>query len=291
MLSWNQSQEYTPMRRSRTPTLVSARTPAPTGARGGLLSARDLAASWLLLALIALIAVPAWVLTVGQARDMGVEPGTMGLALPLFLLLWVTMMAAMMLPSMAPVAVTWVRGIGRQSSGPRRAVRTVAFVCGYLLVWTAFGLLAYGALALTGGLVDGRATAGRWIGAVAFLLAGLYQLGPLKNVCLRHCRDPMSQLVRYAGFRRPARDLRVGLHHGAYCVGCCAGLMVVLIPLGVMNVAAMAGLALVVFLEKLWSRGPLLSRAVGIAFLVLAVLAPFQDWLLPGLRPSMPMMS
>ncbi|NUP23883.1 MAG: DUF2182 domain-containing protein [Streptomyces sp.] len=276
------------MRQSRISAVVSAaRSPAPIGAGGGLLPARDLAAAWFL---VVLIAVPAWALTIGQARDMGVEPGTMGLALPLFLLLWVTMMAAMMLPSMAPVAITWVRGIGRQSSGWTRTVRTIEFVGGYLLVWTVFGLLVYAALALTGGLLDDHSTAGRWIGAVAYLLAGLYQLGPLKYVCLRHCRDPMSHLVRYAGFRQPARDLRVGVHHGAYCVGCCAGLMVVLIPLGVMNVAAMAALAVVIFVEKLWSRGPVLGRVMGIAFLVLAVLAPFQDWLLPGLQGSMPTM-
>jgi predicted metal-binding membrane protein len=248
-----------------------------------LLRARELALAW---SLVVLIAVPAWVLTVAQARDMGVEPGTMGLALPLFLLLWVTMMAAMMLPSMAPVALTWVRGIGRRSSGWSRAGRTVEFLGGYLLVWTAFGLLAYAALNLTGDLVSDHPAVGRWIGSIAFLVAGLYQLGPLKNVCLRHCRDPMGQLVRYSGFRQPVRDLRVGLHHGAYCVGCCAGLMVVLIPLGVMNVAAMAGLAIVIFVEKLWSRGPLLAGVVGVVFLVLAVLAPFQDWLLPGLQES-----
>ncbi|MFG3717051.1 DUF2182 domain-containing protein [Streptomyces massasporeus] len=275
------------MHRSWGSALVPSRSPAPTGAGGRLLPTRDIAAGWML---VVLIAVPAWALTIGQARDMGVEPGTMGMALPLFLLLWVTMMAAMMLPSMAPVAITWVRGIGRQSSGWARAMRTIGFVGGYLLVWTAFGLLAYGALALTGDLVDDRPTAGRWIGSIAFLLAGLYQLGPLKNVCLRHCRDPLGHLVRYSGFRRPARDLRVGVHHGAYCVGCCAGLMVVLVPLGVMNVAAMAGLALVIFAEKLWSRGWLLSSVVGVAFLVLAVLAPFQDWLLPGLQGSMPSM-
>ncbi|MFE7897369.1 DUF2182 domain-containing protein [Streptomyces sp. NPDC057424] len=275
------------MRRSRTSAFVPTRSPAPTGAGGGLLPTRDLAAAWIL---VVLIAVPAWVLTIGQARDMGVEPGTMGMALPLFLLLWVTMMAAMMLPSMAPVALTWVRGIGRQSSGWTRAARSIEFVGGYLLVWTAFGLLAYAALAFTGDLVDDHPAAGRWIGSITFLLAGLYQLGPLKHVCLRHCRDPLSHLVRYAGFRRPARDLRVGVHHGAYCVGCCAGLMVVLIPLGVMNVAAMAGLALVIFMEKLWSRGLLLTRVVGVAFLVLALLAPFQDWLLPGLQGSMPSM-
>lgn len=275
------------MRHLRTSVLASARSPAPTGAGGGLLPARELAVAW---SLVVLIAVPAWVLTVAQARDMGVEPGTMGMALPLFLLLWVTMMAAMMLPSMAPVALTWVRGIGRRTSGWSRAGRTVEFLGGYLLVWTAFGLLAYAALHLTGDLVGDHPAAGHWIGSVAFLVAGLYQLGPLKNVCLRHCRDPMSQLVRYSGFRQPARDLRVGLHHGAYCVGCCAGLMVILIPLGVMNVAAMAGLAVVIFVEKLWSRGPLLAGVVGVVFLVLAVLAPFQDWLLPGLQESAPSM-
>jgi predicted metal-binding membrane protein len=214
----------------------------------------------------------------------------MGMALPLFLALWVTMMAAMMLPSMAPVAITWARAIGRGSSGLARAVRTGEFVGGYLVVWTAFGLLAYGALSLTENLADDHPDTGRWIGAAAFLLAGLYQLGPLKHVCLRHCRDPMGHLMRYAGFRPPARDLRVGVHHGAYCVGCCAGLMVVLVPLGVMNVAAMAGLAVVIFAEKLWPWGPLLGRAVGVAFLVLAVLAPFQPGLLPGLEEPMPSM-
>ncbi|MFC8364704.1 DUF2182 domain-containing protein [Streptomyces griseorubiginosus] len=287
MLSWKEPQENTPMRPSRSSAPFAGRSVAPTGTGGGLLPTKNLAAAW---SLVVLIAVPAWVLTIGQARDMGVEPGTMGMALPLFLLLWATMMAAMMLPSMAPVAITWVRGIGRQSSGWARTARTAEFVAGYLLVWTASGLLAYAALALTDRLLTDHPTVGRWIGSAAFLLAGLYQLGPLKSVCLRHCRDPLGHLVHYSGFRGPARDLWVGLRHGAYCVGCCAGLMVVLVPLGVMNVAAMAGLAVVVFLEKLWSRGPLLARAMGVVFLVLAVLAPFQDWLLPGLRDSMPPM-
>ncbi|MEV0170526.1 DUF2182 domain-containing protein [Streptomyces sp. NPDC050803] len=252
--------------------------------KGVLLPARDLAVAW---ALIVLIAALAWVLTVGQAQDMGIEPGTMGMALPLFLLLWLAMMAAMMLPSVAPVAVTWAKGIARQSGGATRALRTTEFLSGYLIVWTAFGLLAYGALALTGDLVDRDPDAAKWIGAAAFALAGLYQLGPLKNICLRHCRSPMAQLMRYASYRPRLRDLRVGLHHGAYCLGCCWALMVVLIPLGVMNIAAIAGLATLIFLEKLWYRGPQLARVAGVAFLVLAVLAPSQDWLLPGLQSSM----
>ncbi|GAA0266646.1 hypothetical protein GCM10010302_00510 [Streptomyces polychromogenes] len=251
---------------------------------GALLPVRDLAVAW---SLIVLIAALAWALTVGQAEGTGVGPGTMGMALPLFLPLWLAMMAAMMLPSVAPVAVTWARGIARQSGGAVRALRTTAFLCGYLIAWTAFGLLAYGGLALTGALVDRDPGTGKWIGAAAFALAGLYQWGPLKDVCLRHCRSPMAQLMRYAAYRPRLRDLRVGLHHGAYCVGCCWALMVVLIPLGVMNVAAMAAVAVLIFLEKLWSRGPRLARLAGLAFLALAVLALFQDWPLPGLRSPM----
>lgn len=254
---------------------------------GVLLPRRDLALGW---ALLLLIAALAWVLTVAQSRDMGMEPGTMGLALPLFLLLWVVMMAAMMLPSLAPVALTWIQAIHRSTSGRVRVLRIAEFVGGYLLAWAGFGVLVYAALAATGHLVDSHPDAGRWIGAAAFLLAGVQQFGPLKRVCLRHCRSPMFQLLRYARFRPWAKDLRVGVHHGLYCVGCCWGLMIVLIPLGVMNVAAMAGLAVVIFVEKLWPRGPLLSQVVGVAFLVLAVLAPFQDWLLPGLSGSMPSM-
>lgn len=263
--------------------------PLPTRP-GVLLPRRDLTLAWVLLVLIAALA---WLLTAAQSRDMGMEPGTMGLALPLFLLLWVVMMAAMMLPSLAPVAITWVQAIRRTTAGRVRALRTAEFVGGYLLTWTGFGLLAYGALAATGRLLDNDPDAGRWIGAGAFLLAGVLQFGPLKRVCLRHCRNPMFQLLRYARFRPWAKDLRVGAHHGLYCVGCCWGLMIVLIPLGFMNVAAMAGLATVIFLEKLWRGGPWVSWAVGLAFLVLAVLAPFQDWLLPGLEmpdPSMDQM-
>ncbi|MFE2152802.1 DUF2182 domain-containing protein [Streptomyces lavendulae] len=248
-----------------------------------LQSARQLAFAWSVMAAIALLA---WVLVVDQARGMGVEPGTMGMGVPLFLLLWLVMMIAMMFPSVAPVALTWARAIGRQApTGAVRAARTVQFVGGYLLAWTAFGLIAYGLLAATGALVDGHPGAGRWIGAGAFLVAGLYQFGRWKDLCLRHCRSPMGQLVRYAGFRPRARDLRVGVHHGAYCVGCCWGLMVVLVPLGVMNVLAMAAVAVVIFVEKLWRLGPVFSRAVGAAFLVLAVLSLFQPWLLPGLLP------
>ncbi len=228
----------------------------------------------------------AWLLTVRWSRGMDMGLGTMGLDLLFFLALWVTMMAAMMFPSVAPVAITWARAIGRQSSGWRRTVRTTQFVSGYLVIWTSFGLLFFAALAAVERLLGASMGVGRWIGAGAFVLAGLQQLGPLKNVCLRHCRDPMMQLMDYARYTGRARDLKVGAHHAFYCVGCCWGLMILLVPLGMMNIAAMAGLAAIIFLEKLWRNGPMLARITGVAFIVLGLLAPFQPWLLPGLATT-----
>ena len=113
------------------------------------------------------------------------------------------------------------------------------------------------------------------------------EMTPLKTACLKHCRSPMMQLLHYANFRGAARDLRVGMHHGAYCVGCCWGLMVTLVAVGVMNVAAMVGLAAVIFVEKLWQRGEGFSRVVGVGFLVVAALAAFYPHaLLPALHGS-----
>jgi predicted metal-binding membrane protein len=93
-------------------------------------------------------------------------------------------------------------------------------------------------------------------------------------------------LLHYANYKGAMRDLRVGAHHGIYCVGCCWGLMLVLVAVGVMNIPAMIALATVIFLEKLWKRGWLLTRVVGVAFLLIAVAAAFNPSLLPALRPT-----
>src|SRR3990170_1690404 len=252
-------------------------------ARGAALALpfRQLAPAW---AALVLLAALAWAVTIAQANGMGVGPGTMGLALPLFVAMWVAMMAAMMFPSVAPVAILWTKTIAARADGHRRARRIATFVTGYLLAWTGYGLLAFAALLGTERLVEASPEAAKWLGVGIFAVGGLYQLPPLQDPCLRHFRSPMMALLHYANFKGRARDLRVGVHHGLYCVGCCRGLMIVLVAVGVMNVAAMAGLAAVIFLEKLWRRGPLLTRAVGVAFLAIAALAPFYPWLLPGLR-------
>src|SRR2546421_2694736 len=121
--------------------------PLRSGAR---LPPRDLALAWLLVVVIAALA---WVITVAQARHMGIEPGTMGMALPLFLLLWLVMMAAMMLPSVAPVAITWAKGIARQATGRARAVRMGEFIGGHLAALTPVRLGPFRALPVTRPLV------------------------------------------------------------------------------------------------------------------------------------------
>jgi predicted metal-binding membrane protein len=244
---------------------------------------RQLALPWIALAALA---AAGWVITVAQARNMGNGPGTMGLALLPFLALWILMMGAMMLPSVAPVAVLWTRSISGVSTGPGRVARMGQFLSGYLLAWAACGVVAFVVLVGTGRLVAVSATTAKWLGVAIFAAAGIYQLTPWKDWCLRHCRSPLGALMYYIGFKGRSRDVRVGLHHGATCVGCCWGLMIVLIAVGVMNVAVMAGLAVVIFVEKLWRYGKPFGQAVGIALVAAGVLAIWFPWLLPGLHAT-----
>ena len=215
---------------------------------------------------------------------MGNGPGTMGLTLLAFLALWVVMMAAMMLPSVAPMVIVGCVPSPSRATAWERVNGVGQFLAGYLVVWAMFGLLAYAAFLGAGNLVDSSPNAAKWVGAAIFAIAGIYQLTPLKEMCLRHCRTPVGSLFHYASFRGPARDLRVGIHHGAYCVACCWGLMIVLIAVGAMNIAVMAALAVVILIEKVWKYGRPFSLAVGGVLLLIAVLAPWHAWLLPGLH-------
>jgi len=240
---------------------------------------------------LCLVAVFAWIVTIAQAHDMGVGPGTMGLSLSAFLVVWVVMMTAMMFPSVAPMATTWIRSVAARPTRAGRFGGIAQFLGGYLIAWTSFGVFVYLVLLGTQRVVNRAPTAAKWAGAGIFLAAGIYQLTPLKNVCLRHCRSPLGSLFHYASYHGPVRDLRVGLHHGAYCVGCCWGLMIVLVAVGIMDIPAMILLAGVILIEKVWRHGASFSIAVGILLCVAAVFAPFVPWLLPGLHaPAMPMM-
>jgi predicted metal-binding membrane protein len=262
--------------------------PAAAAGRVQGLPPRQLAVPWIAVAAVAAVA---WAVTVTLARKMGNGPGTMGLALAPFLGLWVVMMAAMMLPSVAPVAVLWTRLISGASAGAGRVARMSAFLAGYLLTWAGAGVVAFAALAGTGRLLAASPAAARWLGAAIFVTAGIYQLTPWKDWCLRRCRSPIGALMYYLGFTGRSRDVRVGLHHGATCAGCCWGLMIVLVAVGVMNVPVMAALAVVILVEKFWRYGKPFGRAVGVVLVAAGVLAIWFPWLLPGLHvAAMPAM-
>jgi len=236
-------------------------------------------------AFLLIVAAGAWAATIALARGMAGMTGTMGLGLAAFVPVWTLMMAAMMLPSVAPTASLYAR-----TMQTNRAMRIAGLVVGYLAVWAAAGLPAFGLAWLTGWLTGMHPSAAHILAVAAFAAAGLYQLTPLKDRCLAHCRSPLGLLLHYGSYRGRTRDLRVGAHHGGYCLGCCWALMVILIAVGVMNVAAMVGLAALILTEKLWRWGPLAGRLAGVAALALAVATIWLPWLAPGLHAAPQMM-
>lgn len=255
-----------------TPTATTSR-PSPTA------SARPLRVSVALLG----AALAAWLVTVQRMRGMDAGPGTDLGGLGWFLGIWVTMTAAMMLPSAAPMVLTYARAATE--------ARTPLFVAGYLVAWTAYGLVAYGLYrgldtAAPGWLAWGRA--GPYVAGAAIAAAGLYQLTPLKEACLRHCRGPFVYLVR--GWRPGRRGaLRMGAEHGAFCVGCCWGLMLALFALGVMSLFWSAVVAAAIFAEKVLPRGVALSRALAVVLVVLGLLVAVAPARVPGLTQPAPM--
>jgi predicted metal-binding membrane protein len=229
-------------------------------------------------------AAVAWLVVIRQAAGMTSAPGTMGLGAAAFLGLWTVMMAAMMLPAMMPLALLYA------GEGADRARRSTGLVAGYLIVWAAFGVLALAASAGAARLAHRSDTIAVWAGAALLVFAGIYQLTPLKDLCLVTCRSPLHILMRVGGYRGPTRHLRAGAYHGGFCVGCCWSLMVALIALGVMNLVWMVALTAVITLEKLWRHGRRVAVAAGIGLIVLGLLAPTHPGLVPGLHaPPAPM--
>lgn len=224
----------------------------------------------------------AWAGVVAYARDMGNGSGSMGLRLWEFLPMWSVMMTAMMLPAVAPVASLYARTITST-----RAKRISLFVAGYLIAWTAAGIPTYALLRLVDRVTGHSDITMRSIAVVTLVAASAYQLSPLKARCLRHCRSPLAQLLRYGNVKGPLRDLKVALHHAGYCLGCCWALMALFIAFGVMNVWAMLGLAAVVVGEKILPRGETISRVAGAVFLTLALLVLASPSVADALIPSM----
>jgi predicted metal-binding membrane protein len=189
-----------------------------------------------------------------------------------FVVAWAVMMAAMMFPAAAPMVLLY-RTIATQRRASGAAfVPTWVFVAGYLLVWTGVGVITWVLVQWLSDLVGhlGAAQRATWAPlalGVVLIVAGLYQLTPLKRVCLEHCRSPFAFVMQH--WRDGASGaLRMGIVHGAYCLGCCWALFAVLVAAGVMSLAWMLVLTVVIFAEKVLPFGPRAAQVVGVGFLV-----------------------
>jgi predicted metal-binding membrane protein len=219
-------------------------------------------------ALLGLAAV-AWALSAERMAGMDMGPGTALGGLPWFLVTWVVMMAAMMLPSLTAA----VRASGEGAP----------FVAGYLSVWTGAGLAAYAVIeGVRSAGVDWLAwdRAGRYVAAGAILAAAAYQLTRAKSACLHHCRTPAR---RASGGRSGSAGVRAGLRYGAACVGCCAGLMAALFALGAMSLVWMAAVAALIAAERLLPWPVPAVYGVAAVLAVLAVFMAVDPAGLPGL--------
>lgn len=185
-----------------------------------------------------------------------------------FLLMWLAMMTAMMFPAISPV----VKLYGRAAAAGRVAPLPF-FVSGYIAVWTSLAIPAYFAWRA---LMDPIATGETWAAYLAggvLVAAAVWQLTPLKSICLRHCRSPMSVFMQHGSKANTVLGAaRMGATHGAYCVGCCWALMAILVALGTMNLAWMLGLAALIFIEKNAPMGERIAQGVSIVLLAFGLI-------------------
>jgi predicted metal-binding membrane protein len=225
------------------------------------------------------IAAVAWWSTVDRMRGMDAGPGTDLGTLGWFVGVWVVMMAAMMFPSTAPTAALYSR-----MTRTRSPVAPLVFAGGYLLTWTAAGVVAF-AISDLGGRAFGDALAwdrgGRWFAGAVLAIAAVYELTPFKNACLGKCRSPLGFLL---GSWRDGISgaLQMGVKHGAWCVGCCWALMAALFALGVMSIAWMAFIAGLIALEKLVPPRRLATYGTAALLLALGVLLVVAPDVIPG---------
>ena len=225
-------------------------------------------------------AVLAWWWTAGRMRGMDGGPWTALGTLSSFMGVWVLMMAAMMLPSVAPTVALY----SRMTRG-RSAFAALAFTSGYLLVWAGVGTLGFAVAAGTGrfaGDVLAWDRAGRWLAGVTLVAAAVYELTPLKDVCLGKCRSPLGFLL--GSWRDgPVGALRMGAGHGAWCVGCCWALMLSLFALGIMNLGWMAFVSALIAFEKLVPSRRLATYGTATALVTLGLVLLVAPDLIPGL--------
>lgn len=248
----------------------------------------------LILGLLLILAVGAWGILIQQQSTMSdaqaMSPA-MGMGALLFIAIWVVMMVAMMFPTAAPMTLIFARVHADRQQQGKPYVPTWIFVSAYLITWTLFGVLAYvaalGAEKLAGQSMWMMNNAAL-LGGVVLIAAGLYQLSPLKHVCLSKCRSPMQFVLHHwrSGY---GGAFRMGLEHGAYCLGCCWLMFVILFPLGIMNLVAMALVTALIFAEKSLSLGRQISWIAAGILIIYGTLVIFVPEALPGTpSPSVP---
>jgi predicted metal-binding membrane protein len=252
---------------------MSASAPARVTGDRGLAPAFAAARARLgLVAVLFALAGAGWWWTARQMRGMDEGPWTGLGTLGWFLAVWLVMMAAMMFPSVAPTVALYSRMTRRRSP-----LSPLLFVAGYLLTWAAAGLLAFVLITLVtrvAGDVLAWDRAGRWVAGTTLLVAAVYELTPLKDVCLGKCRSPLGFLLgSWRDGRRGA--LQMGARNGAWCIGCCWALMASLFALGVMSLVWMAVVAGLITVEKTlpWRRVATYGTTVVLLALGLLVLA------------------
>jgi predicted metal-binding membrane protein len=230
----------------------------------------------------------AWLITGDRMAGMDAGPGTDPGSVGFYVSAWVVMMAAMMFPSIAPMVLMYGRVENRRRElGKTRRGATVLFVTGYLVVWTGFGLVAYALLEAIRSLsIDALSwkEGGKYLAGGVIVAAAVYQLTPAKDVCLRKCRSPLGFVLGYwrNGY---SGALRMGVEHGAWCVGCCWALMAALFALGVMSVGWMVFVAALIATEKMLPWKAIANRGVAALLLTLSVGVAFVPGQVPGLTP------
>jgi len=255
---------------------------APDRAPGGAGLAPAFAAARARLGLVALLFVLAgagWWWTADQMRGMDNGPWSGLGTLTWFLVVWVVMMAAMMFPSVAPTVALY-----SQMTRERSPLSPLLFAAGYLATWGAAGVLAF-SIAAAAGRVTGDVLAwdraGRWVAGATLIVAAVYELTPLKDVCLGKCRSPLGVLL---GSWRDGRAgaLQMGAKNGAWCLGCCWALMASLFALGVMSILWMAVVAGLIAAEKTLPWGRVATLGTAAILLGLGVLLLVSPDTIPG---------
>ena len=239
-----------------------------------------------------LVAALAWAYLISMALDMGgmemtddlnamgamgavagqMKPWTVADGILMFVM-WAIMMLAMMLPSAAPMILIFARVNRYQRDKGNAFVPTIIFTGGYVIVWILFSIIATAAqwgLQYATLLSPAMVSTSVYLGGALFIAAGIYQWTPLKQACLKHCRSPLEFIMHYW---RPGTGgaLRMGLEHGAFCLGCCWSVMALLFIGGVMNLIWVAVITIFVAVEKIFPQGPWIGRVAGCAMIAVGI--------------------